>query len=435
MGQEMISSQETQIEIDPYAHRRLVKEDGSFWSKKEVETIIKVFITRQEISTSITFNCPLHEEPTRATLSFDNSQHHCDIVEAYCSACSRVFPASGFEYPSLLSNWLNENALVDGKWKKHINPFDQTISVPSLKFVLDTEGNPLLYERSIHFVYGKPGTFKSWLALSTLKDHDVRFWDFENGFSGIHSRLIALEISKEQSNGFDSPSDKESVLERVREYSNSKPELLCIDGFSGLAAVMEVNPESNNDVMEVFKSVFFPLRSAGVAVLVLDHLPKDSGSEDYPIGAQVKKSQSDVAYLLKSEKEGAALYLSKDRNGLLTDRSEPGAYPRRMGTLSLIPNGELVKVKVSPSFTALIDGDKLSTSDAELRKSMFDFISEHPECSKSEIERNTLGKTARKREALQFLVANGYVAQKSVGTSITHKAVKEMFLDWQPMGS
>ena len=140
-----------------------------------------------------------------------------------------------------------------------------------------------------------PGTYKSWVVLSMLQHHDVRFWDFENGMSGVVRRLQSLGVSRERANYFDNPQSVEAVHARVAEYVRTKPEIVCIDGFSGLAGVMEINPESNQVVQRVFNDVFVPLRNAGITTVVLDHLPKDSAVDDYPIGAQTKKSQSDVA--------------------------------------------------------------------------------------------------------------------------------------------
>jgi hypothetical protein len=269
-----------------------------------------------------------------------------------------------------------------------------------------------------------------------LQQHDVRFWDFENGMSGVLRRLQSLGISRERANYFDNPQSADAVHKRVSEYVRNKPEIVCIDGFSGLAGVMEINPESNQEVQRVFNEVLVPLRNAGITTVVLDHLPKDSAVDDYPIGAQTKKSQSDVAYLFKQNpaNDGVVIYVSKDRNGAISDRAEAGSYPKRYGTVNLVANHESISVQISPLYMARINGADVVESEALLRKKIWNYIDDNESCSKSDIERNVPGKTERKRKALKNLVDDGYVLSKTVGTSITHTIIKPLEIDWEPMG-
>jgi len=378
----------------------------------------------------------MHEEPGRAILNWDGQDNDEIYYNLFCTHCFQKEKISSEEQLIALGKWLSANELVDGKYRRHHNPFDYEGKVPELTYLPDSEGNKLLYRGNIHFIYGKPGTYKSWVVLSMLKHHDVRFWDFENGTSGVLGRLKSLGISREQANYFDNPHSIDAVIERVNEYVRTKPEIVCIDGFSGLAGVMEINPESNQDVQRVFNDVLVPLRNAGITTVVLDHLPKDSTTDDYPIGAQTKKSQSDVAYLFRQNpaNDGVVIYVSKDRHGSINDRAEAGSYPKRYGTVNLIASDESVSVQISPLYVARINGTDVVESEALMRKRVWDYIEINDGCSKSEIERNVPGKTERKRKALKNLVDDGYVQSKSVGTSIVHSINKPLEIDWEPMG-
>jgi len=423
-------------ETEPIIYQQLIKSNGMSWLPEDLSKTLKDRILSTG-SRALIYKCILHDEPSRATLSWsEQADGDRYSYSHWCRHCLSNEKLSVEEQLFGMSKWLLENELVDGKYRQHHNPFDYEGKLPELTFLRDTEGNPMLYRGNIHFIYGKPGTYKSWVVLSMLQHHDVRFWDFENGMSGVLRRLQSLGVSRERANYFDNPQSVEAVHARVAEYVRTKPEIVCIDGFSGLAGVMEINPESNQEVQRVFNDVFVPLRNAGITTVVLDHLPKDSAVDDYPIGAQTKKSQSDVAYLFKQNpaNDGVVIYVSKDRNGAITDRAEAGSYPKRYGTVNLIAKDESISVLISPLYVARINGADVVESEALLRKRIWDYIEDNESCSKSDVERNVPGKTERKRKALKNLVDDGYVLSRTVGTSIIHSIIKPLEIDWEPMG-
>jgi hypothetical protein len=416
--------------------KKLVRSNGLLWSPADITKTLKERIISKNYR-SLIYKCILHDELGRAQVQWTECQTVEEITyEHWCRECSSNENISEDNQLRALEKWLSENELVDGKYRQHHNPFDYEGKLPELTFLIDTEGNPMLYRGNIHFIYGKPGTYKSWVVLSMLQHHDVRFWDFENGMSGVLRRLQSLGVDRERANYFDNPQSAEAVRKRVTEYVRTKPEVVCIDGFSGLAGVMEINPESNQEVQRVFNEVLVPLRNAGVTTVVLDHLPKDSSVDDYPIGAQTKKSQSDVAYLFKQNpaNEGVVIYVSKDRNGAISDRAEAGSYPKRYGTVNLVAKDESISVQISPLYVARINGTDVVESEALMRKRIWDYIDDNESCSKSDIERNVPGKTERKRKALKNLVDDGYVLSKTVGTSMIHSIIKPLEIDWEPMG-
>jgi len=417
------------------SYQQLRKSNGTVWTPEAVVEILRDKLLN-ESSRSITYKCIMHEEAGRAILNWDEVEDDEIYFSLFCSHCFKKERVSSEEQLIALGRWLSANELVDGKYRQHHNPFDYEGKLPELTYLTDTEGNSMLYRGNIHFIYGKPGTYKSWVVLSMVQNHDVRFWDFENGMSGVLRRLQSLGVSRERANYFDNPQSVEAVHKRVSEYIRTKPEIVCIDGFSGLAGVMEINPESNHEVQKVFNEVLVPLRNAGITTVVLDHLPKDSAVDDYPIGAQTKKSQSDVAYLFKQNpaNDGVLIYVSKDRNGAISDRAEAGGYPKRYGTVNLIAKDESISVQISPLYVARINGTDVVESEALLRKRIWDYIEDNDNCSKSDIERNVPGKTERKRKALKNLVDDGYVLSRTVGTSIVHSMIKPLEIDWEPMG-
>lgn len=415
----------------------IVKQDGSHWVPAELRRALGPHYRAQNGNNGYSLNCFENNKHSQSYVSWEVDEAGYAAFRYKCLQCARDYGISDTEQFSIFKSWLQRHELLEGRWLRHMNPFDHESDPIELGYVEDTEGQALFYRGGIHFVYGKPGTYKSWLALSTLARADVRIWDFENGIAGTLSRLKALGIQREQADGYTVPESPEEVLNRVREYVVKKPEILCIDGFSGFADVMGINPESNADVMRAFTEVFNPLKRAGITVIVLDHLPKDSSTYDYPIGAQAKKSQADAAYLFKHDgcDNEVGIFISKDRHGDLFERCESGALTRRYGSLKLMSDDSRISVVISPAYEASIDGLNISTADASLMQAIYKFVQENPESTKSDIERNVIGKTERKRKALQALRAGGYLAVRELGTSHLHSISKEFNPGWVPLGN
>jgi AAA domain len=383
------------------------QDEGPFtdvFGKKALSTkIIKRAINSEvsEVGGFLSFTCVLREGHGMAKVEITPK----GLTGYYCDKC--LDPHWGQEnLNGQFQRWLNNHAPQDDIWPTHTNPYDYKGNGAELAFWSDAEGNPLLYRGGIHFLYGKPATLKSWFALNLLHEADVRLWDFENGLAGTRDRLKALGIPKSQAYGYASPETSDELLSRVEHYTRQVPDVLVIDGFSGLADLMNVNPDSNTEVMSLFGEVFNPLKKVGVTVVVIDHLPKDSQSIDYPIGAQAKRSQADVTIYFKGTQSDKTveLYVSKDRHGSLNLRCEPGLSPRKLGTLTLNElEGELT-LAVKPAYAAEINGTKLSEQDAATIAAIYTYVEQNQPCSKTEVETNVPGKNDKIRKAIQELV-------------------------------
>jgi hypothetical protein len=189
------------------------------------------------------------------------------------------------------------------RFRPHRNPLTENYGELRAEFLVDAKGNNLLYPGTITLLYGKPGTFKSWIALSLIGRTDVRYWDFENLGPILAKRLRLMGVDAKDASVFDYPQSRAEIYERISEYLIDTPKVLVIDGMSGLARTMGVNSDANDQVETLYEKVLFPLKRAGVSVLLLDHTPKEGSMDDFPIGAQSKKSQCDVAILCKGRRE------------------------------------------------------------------------------------------------------------------------------------
>lgn len=350
-----------------------------------------------------------------------------------CTGCSQERISDPL---ARLEAWLNALGVDSQGLTPHFNPMEFDDSELELGLFFDSAGRGVLYKGLIHFLYGKPATLKSWLALSLIQECNARFWDFENGVAVTGSRLRALGTPLEKAAVFDSPATRDAVRSRVKQYVKTPPDLLVIDGFSGLAGVLEVDPDSNQDVLRVFTDIFAPLRRAGITVLVLDHLPKDSGVEDYPIGAQAKKSQSDVTMLVRENKKTAQLdiLLTKDRVGLLSQRCEDGAYPKLMGQLLLEASTGKASVRLEPYQEATLGMSAIASSEANLFDSIWDFVQDNPDCTQTAIEHGVFGRRDSVRSGIESLVQGGFVLRKSVGRTYIHSIGKPLDVEYEIKG-
>ncbi len=421
-----------------------MRNTGDSWTLAELKKVVGELRVSPHDSDIVRLTCPFNETHKAFNLHVEFQERVLTFSGA-CQGCASQMRKidSDLEYEEIhdlleerLLDWLKKRELVDGRWHPHTNPYDLDGSSPVLTFLPDSEGSPLLYNAAIHILYGKPGTLKSWLALSSLRHADVRLWDFENGAHATRDRLEKLDIPREFCNGYCVPQSKEEIYSRVQEYVETKPDLVVIDGFSGLAEMLEINPESNNEVMTIFNRVLFPLRSAGISVLLLDHLPKDAASEDFPIGAQAKKSQSDVALLVK-QKSGSEImdmYIAKDRFGQLAKRCEEGAYPRKFGKVELKTVDKHFDVLVKPSYQAEIAGSEVTTYDANQMQDIWNYVERNPNCSKGDIDTGVIGKHDRKRKNLQVLIDDGYIESTKQATALLHKVLRPLEVNWSPLG-
>jgi hypothetical protein len=342
------------------------------------------------------------------------------------------------QWPSKVS-FGSINLINGGKcFKPHKNPLKENYKDVKAEYLQDFKGNFLLYPGHIHLLYGKPGTYKSWVALSLIGKHNLRYWDFENFGPIMATRMRLMGIDPEDAGVFAFPETRAQIYELVEEYKLMKPDILVVDGMSGISRTMGLNTDANDQVEKLFNDVFIPLKRAGICVLILDHLPKDSPVDDFPIGAQAKKSQSDVAILMKQRRDSDVVdvLVSKDRNFDLFSRCESGATPRLYGWLIKPSIENNYKVVIEPDLIALIESQEIDSFEFTLYQDVWNFVQASPESSGTKIEENVSGKNSRIRAALQWLTLNGFLSQSKKGNG-THYRTQKVLIDaieWRSRG-
>ena len=179
----------------------------------------------------------------------------------------------------------------------------------------------VLYEGLLHSVAGAPGTGKTLLALYLaiqVMRHDGRvlYLDAENGPRLIAERLEHLgaeaDILDERFHYYpaDLTLDDDNLSRLAVTVAEARPVLAIFDSFADFIAAAGLEENSNTDCTYWVSKVVQPLKKAGIAVLILDHIPKGAKG---PRGAGAKVAKVDVQWNLET-----TLGFDRERTGELT---------------------------------------------------------------------------------------------------------------------
>lgn len=353
-------------------------------------------------------------------------------LKGVCSSVEMKIPISGFK--DVTEVFVAHGSVLEyledvPAHRPHLNPLTMPLSDLRPVYLWDTDKRAMLYPGEIHIVYGAPGTFKSLLSMN-LVGPSARFLDFENGPVALRQRLQAMPINPDRAECFDFPETAEQVLERIQEYCSTKPSVVVIDGLPGLCGVLGVDSDNNAEVQGLFSNVLVPMKNAGICVVLLDHIPKDAAKPEYPIGAQAKKAQCGVAYLLQRNAATGTvdLFVAKDRHHVIASRCEPGPLPF-YGSVRVSDECYLT-VEIVPERVANLDGQTLSAREGRLIQEVWEFVANNPGCSKNAVETSVTGKNSAKRKAVDLLVDGKYIEARQDGSARRHFVLAAPPVEW-----
>jgi hypothetical protein len=195
----------------------------------------------------------------------------------------------------------------------------------------------VLYEQRLHSVNSEPGDGKTlfalWASLGVMRqDRPVLYLDAENGVALIAERLEDMGADPAELDRllhyYPSPeitphAGSRAALQATAE--DIKPTLVVFDAWPDFLALAGLNENDAGDVTRWTLDVAQPLKEAGCAVLLLDHLTKSAeGRGRYARGSGAKLAKMDVAWSLSQtqpfdrERVGEiTLTLRKDREAYL----------------------------------------------------------------------------------------------------------------------
>lgn len=177
----------------------------------------------------------------------------------------------------------------------------------------------LLYKGRIHSIAGAPGDGKTLLALRMAlqvvdRGFSALYYDAENGPWVVAERLGAMGADPDALDRFfyylpgDLTLAPDSLSTLMARVAAVQPALVVFDSLADFLAAAGLDENSNTDCTRWFAAVAQPLKDAGVAILVLDHVPKSG--KGGPRGASSKVAKMDVQWELEVNKR-----FSRDRTG------------------------------------------------------------------------------------------------------------------------
>lgn len=284
----------------------------------------------------------------------------------------------------------------------------------------------IIYPGRRHIFSGEPGSFKSWAVLVVMaeemrKGRAVMYVDHEMGFVEMTERLKQLGTTDEQLDNlfiyiepaepFTSEPAFSDTVALIRERN---PSLVVIDAFTGCLALHGIDPDSGVQVERFYQTVVNPLRSAGAAVVLLDHLPKNrEGRGQYSINSERKVGATDVHLsftIIQPFGRGKT-----GRVGIHTKRDRPGYLPRPMwGELRLEshPNTSAIKWEWREPEPEELQTDTFRPTN--LMEKVSRYMETHPGSHiRKEIEDGVTGMAKFKRLAIDTLVQEGHLSEEN----------------------
>ena len=180
--------------------------------------------------------------------------------------------------------------LVEG-FSEYTEPIEVKGDMEDLPAILTREdGGAIVHAGKFSSFYGEPGSGKSWIGLIAAVEAAklggrVIWWDFEDSADTLARRstlLGALPVMQQENVKFVKPElhDEHLSIQSARDWLAAGNEfcLLVIDSASASGC-----PSDGGDISQWFSTVIYPFESRDIAVVVIDHVPKQR--KDRPRGA------------------------------------------------------------------------------------------------------------------------------------------------------
>lgn len=192
------------------------------------------------------------------------------------------------------------------------------------------------YQGMVHWLWGRPQNGKTvlgllWVAQEVKSRRHVLWIDLEHQ-KRLHAEklLTLMNCEREQLREFfhliepDGPFTdmaREVLLKIVDEYSVS---LVVIDAFNDLIVLQGSDANDVEATGQLERSLIQPCIGKGAAVLVIDHMKKDTESHGWPINSSHKKAVADVGWEIEAE-----VPFTRDNAGfaqITSYKDRPGNY-------------------------------------------------------------------------------------------------------------
>ncbi|MCX7618916.1 bifunctional DNA primase/polymerase [Tepidiforma sp.] len=271
---------------------------------------------------------------------------------------------------------------------------------------------PLVVRGMIHLLYGEPESGKTILALRLMSDvvsrgEDVVFVDEESGPQKIADLLVGLgtdpDLVDQHLHYFPFPSlALETMEEWLCQVEALRPSMVAFDSLTDMLAASGIDENKGHEVNEWMVAVAQRLARTGAnpAVLLVDHVAKDTENVRYSVGSRAKKAKSDVMWYVRRVLEFDRQTIG--RIELIRHKNRPGVLePKHTWTI-----GGCEGALICRPFSAAEDPVVTMPPTAER---ILEVLREGGPCgvarlvSELEVHRDTV------HTNLQWLLARGYI--------------------------
>ena len=289
-----------------------------------------------------------------------------------------------------------------------VNPMDYEGSNIEPEYLSDSSGAKLFAPGLVHWIYGPSETGKSFIGLTACLEAGGVYFSLEMGLRAMSHRIRKMGYLKEQSQYFLFNLDKSNLITKVKEVSKFAPTVVVFDAFGELSSIFGKDTNSDQDVAEIFHKVFSPLIEAGHTLIVIDHIAKNPGTIDYPLGTQNKKSQSDICIHVNYEHSSQMLKLTvtKDRHDVYFGRYLGGN--REYGYLEITtePSRAVIHRMGFEDFGQIVGA---SVQEKEIQDRVMIALEGHSGMAKTLLEASVRGKEKAITKAIIDLEKEGYL--------------------------
>lgn len=247
-----------------------------------------------------------------------------------------------------------------------------------------SDGVRLLYSGAVNVLLGDPESGKTLCAAAMAADEmfaggRVLWVDLDhNGAAATIARFRAYGVPADTLTDparfrLSIPEDSEELLAIVTDAADWSPSMAVVDSLGELLPMFGANSNDADDYTRVNRITLAALARLGTAVLVIDHLAKNSQSREYGgTGTAAKKRSVDGAMLRVTAFEpftpgiggAASLTVVKDRHGHLRANAGSGREPQ-VSVFSLKSSGAMTwhfRVPSAPA-TNLTDAELVAQLD------------------------------------------------------------------------
>lgn len=235
------------------------------------------------------------------------------------------------------------------------------VHVPEPDTLALDAGGHLFYSGEFNLIHGDPESGKTWLCMTAVAaalaaGGKAAIIDLDhNGAHSIINRLQQLGVRNDVLGDQDrfrlAEADTAGELQQViTDLCQFEPNVVTIDSLGEVLPLFGANSNNADDFTRVHAAVISPLAKAGVAVLAVDHLPKNADSRQFgPTGTNAKNRAvggtsvrvTNSRPFVPGHGGAATLELFKDRHGgIRQNLPTPNGSKSVIGTFRLAVDEE-----------------------------------------------------------------------------------------------